>query len=137
MDRRDLLASTAMLFGAAIVPPIATAQDDESTLAVSYPQSLIDDLVDCKKAAVNLHQFAIGNSLMTACARSSSTVITLVDAMLELVAEASGYGRAIAQTAANACAECAMQCSRHSQMFWYAELCRRACIAAEWELRRV
>jgi hypothetical protein len=146
MNRRELvgraIASSVGLSGVGY----AVGSDDGDTATawnlsrVAYPTSLTRALVECLNSATVLHALAIefnAPAILYNCDHATAVILPMVEAVLKLVAQGSGYARAMATMTADAARMCAQACARSAGQYWQSQQCMQACQRLEYELRRL
>lgn len=139
MNRRHLLGS---LSGAVLATAAASAAAQHEhhmhEAAASGPVKAYDALIaateSCVAKAQICHAHCIrllsdGDTDMGECARTTSQVMTLCNALLSLAAQGSPLTPALAKVALEGCKQCAQACKPHAPHHAECKACYESCMA--------
>ncbi|MBI5007152.1 MAG: Csp1 family four helix bundle copper storage protein [Nitrosomonadales bacterium] len=148
MNRRELLLGAAAMAAAATTGQAfaATHEHDHMSMhdhhgTMAHDGKLIAAAADCvAKANLCLQHCLVslgkGDTELAACAQSSSQVIAMCNALLEMSAANSKHLPRLAKVAMDVCKECEEECKK-TQKHPECKACMEACAACYAECKKI
>ncbi len=133
MQRRDMIAATAVAAAGVVTAKIANAKEDHSHHHHAKHSSLLDITSSCiaKGEACITHcldQLAKGDKDMGACAKSVREMLGSCNALLVLAAADSKHLKKVAALCIDVCESCAKECKKHAKTHATCKACMEACL---------
>lgn len=147
MNRRELLLGATAMAAAATAGKVFAAEHDHSQMSMAHNhqssrnEKLIAAAADCVTKANNCLQHCLvllgqGDTSMAACAQSSSQVIAMCNAVLQMAAAESKYLPQLAKVAMQVCKACEEECKK-TEKHPECKACKESCAACYAECKKI